>query len=343
MRTNRTKVMCILLTVAMLFSLMSTVASAADLTGDLGHKQDHLAMNSTPAPSGTVTVSVENHYSDCTVTGDGNYAVGDTVTLTATASEGAKFEYWLDTSIQFNGNPTEAELKTAIVSYDTTYTFTATKDVTLKATFSVPLETTIFPMLITGTDDQSLWDAEAINLENNFDTVILGAEKITFPGDRIEEIITYGNQQYKLTGFILFGYDEENDTEIVELRETLTIDVAPLYDSAEYWEYFSPFFDGIYAAYTEYTPSEENPTPPPGDPGTPQDPAEPQKPAEPTDPQKPADPKPPAGSEKPDSSKKPISPSTGDNNNLVLWIAFLVISGAGALMLVIHDRQKENY
>ncbi len=280
------------------------------------------------APTSVTVDAVYNTFYG-TVIGGGSYNAGDTVTLTATPAEDTKFMYWLDATTQFDDNPTEEELKSAIVSYDAEYTFTATNDVTLEAVFFVANEISIVPMLITGTDDESLMNAEWVDTEGDYDTIIPGAEPLSLPGEIIEEIITIDDEQYEFVGFVVFGYDEATDTETVELKEAMTIDAMPLYGSVEYWDWFTPISDGIYAAYMEYTPDDDN-----DDDGD--------KPQPPDDPDSPDDPQIPTDPEQPDDSQTSTSPKTGDNSHMAMCVA-LLISGGALITLTVIDRKRKNY
>ncbi len=280
--------------------------AASEHSGENASKQVVICSASTLTSQ--VTVDVEFDEYDGSITGAGEYDEGASVTLTATPGEEMKFEYWLDTSVDLGYDPTEAELRAAIVSYDATYTFTAEQDIRLEAVFSGIPQINVTPILIAGTDEESLFDAQWWDVEHDFGSVTLGANPITLPGQIVEDIVTIGDKQYQFKGFIIFDYDEANDTETVELKETMTIGAMPLYDSAEYWDWFTPISDGVYAAYMEYTPVEDD-----GD-----------------DPDVPNDPQPPS------------SPQTGDNSHTALWIALLFISGSAVITLTVYDKKRIN-
>ncbi len=335
---------------------VDTIA-AADQNGDNALKKVIICSKGASTPDVEVNAVCEKYYG--TVTGSGSYTSGDTVTLTATAEEDTNFEYWIDTSYQLGDEPTEEELKAAIVSYDAEYTFEATENITLEAVFSVPVEISIVPMLIAGTDDESLMNAEWLDQDGEFDTITPDAEQISLPGEIIEDIITIGDQQYKFAGIISFGYDEQTDTETVELKDTTIIDAMPLYGSAEFWNWFVPISDGIYVAYMEYTPDEDEPQDPtvPGTPDKPQDPTVPKTPNEPQDPtvpktpnepqdptvpKTPNEPQDPTVPETPDDIKTPGSPDTSDNSNLWMWFSLLFISGAGILAITLNNRKRNS-
>ncbi len=271
--------------------------------------------------------AVEVDYNELwgTVSGAGNYEQNSLVTLTATPAEDTEFQYWLDASADL-GDYTEAELRDAIVSYDATYTFAATQNVSLKAVFYIAGEYEIIPMLIDGTDSDSLFEVQMWEVDYDFGSITPGSEEIVLPGDILEDIVTIGDKQYQFKGFILFGYDETSDTETVELKETMTIGSMPLYDSAEYWDWFTPFSDGIYAAYMEYIPDENNDD-------------EPQKPGSPT---APAVPQKPSAPEQPDGTKTSSSPLTGDNSHIALWITLLLVSGGAVTTLTVIDKKKRD-
>lgn len=326
-KTKLTKrIITIVLSLIMAIGLLPLSAFAAEETPSYEVNDPAVDGN---AASITVEVICETYYG--TVTGGGSYNEGDTVTLTATPAEDMKFMYWLDATVQSDDNLAEEELKAAIVSYDAEYTFTATENVTLEAVFFAANEIPIVPMLITGTDDESLFAAEWVNDGGDFDTIVPGAEPLSLPGEIIEKIVTIEDTQYEFVGFIVFGYDEATDTTTVELKETMTIDAMPLYNSAEYWEWFTPLSDGVYVAYMEYTPEEDD-----GDePQVPDDPDDPDEPQEPTEPGTPNEPQEPTEPEQPDDAQTPSSPQTGDNSLLALWLALLFISGGALIALTV--------
>ncbi len=303
---------------------------ASEHSGENASKQ--VVICSESALTAQVTVDVEVDDSWGSVTGAGEYDEGSSVTLIATPAEDTEFQYWIDATADL-GDYTEAELRAAIVSYDATYTFTATEDIRLRAVFSGTPQIGITPMLITGTDAESLYAAEWWDVERDFGFVTPGAEQIELPGDVIEDLVTVGDKQYKFKGFIVFGYDETTDTETVELKQTMTIGAMPLYDSAEYWELLTPISDGLNAAYMEYTPEADDDEP--QDPGTPAGPgASEPGPDAPEEPPKPTDPA------QPDDSQTSSSPQTGDSRNIGLWIALLFINGGAIITLTAADRKK---
>lgn len=286
-----------------------------------------------------VTVILENDYTGCTVEGAGNYADGDSVTVKATATEGTQFAYWLDASVTFDDTPTAEELKAAIVSYDATYTFTATKDVTLKAVFAAPVEVPITPLLIKGKEKADLENAEWMDVEYDFGVIKPDENPIELPGEIVKDIITIENKQYKFAGFIVYGYDEATVTDTIELLNALTIGKIPLYDSAEYWDWYAPISDGVYVAYMEYTPEDDSGQQP-ENPDTPDNPDDKDDPDD--KPQTPSNPQTPDGSEEPEDTQTPTSPQTGDNSNLALWIALLFISGGAVITLTVVDRKRRS-
>ncbi len=292
-RNQKTKAMSILLTIVMLVGLLPMSVFAATYT---------------------VQAECDNFWG--TVSGAGEYEEGGSVTLTAAPVEDTKFEYWLDTSVPLSDNPTEEELKAAIVSYDATYTFTASENVSLKAVFSVPVTLGIMPMLITGTDAESLFAAEWWDTDYDFGFVTPGSEQIVLPDEIVNDIVTIGDKQYQFKGIIMFGYDEATDTETVELKEAMTIGTMPLYGSEEYWDWFTPISDGIYAAYMEYV-SEDEPDEPqepdtPDEPDEPQEPDIPDEPDEPQEPDTPDEPDEPQEPDIPDEPDEPQEPDTPD-------------------------------
>ncbi len=287
-KRNLTKrIMATLIGIMMVLGLLPFAAMAAD-----------------PA-SVTVDAFCESYYG--TVTGSGSYEEGDTVTLTATPEEYMEFVYWLDATVQLGDEPTEEELRAAIVSYDAEYTFTATEDVSLEAVFFGEIEIPIVPLLITGTDDESLLAAEWIDEWGDFDVLTPGAEPISLPGDAIERIITIGDKQYEYKGFIVYDYDEATDTETAELVESWVMDQMPLCGSVEYWDWFTPISDGVYVAYMEYIPEVHD------DDG---------------------------GTQKPDDPETPTSPQTGDNSNIWMWFTLLLVGGVGIFGVTLTDRNR---
>ncbi len=278
----------------------------------------HVVVCSDSALVSKFTIEAECDDAWGSVTGMGEYEEGSSVTLTATPAEDAKFMYWLNTAAELSDSPTEEELEAAIVSYDATYTFEAEKNISLKAVFASDVQINITPKLITGTDEESLFDAQWWDVEEDFGFVTPGTEAITLPGNIVNDIVTVDNKQYKFKGFIVHGYDEATDNETVELRQTMTISAMPLYDSAEYWAWLTPISDGVYAAYMEYTPEEDD-----GD-----------------DPQNPNDTQTPTDPEQPDDSQTPSAPQTGDNSNIWLWFALAFISGGLALAVGITEKRR---
>lgn len=188
------------------------------------------------------------------VTGAGPYADGTAVKLTATPAAGAKFEYWVDASVDVTGKLTAAELKTKILSTEATYSFTADKDVHLVAVFS-PEKIAIVPMQITGTDRKALMEAKRLNTKLDFGSIKPGDQKIELPGNLIKKEFTENEKQYKFAGILVAGHYLEGDNSgfQVMLKDKLIVDTMPLYGSAEYKAWLEPFAGGIYAAYVEDT------------------------------------------------------------------------------------------
>ncbi len=343
------KITATALSLIMVIGLLPVSAFAAE--ENPSYEMNDLAVDDN---TDSVTVDVIYDTYSGTVTGGGDYKAGDAVTLIATPDEYMKFAYWLDATVQFEEEPAEEELKAAIVSYDAEYTFTATTNVTLEAVFFSISEISVFPMLITGTDEESLMDAEWIADEGNTNIIKPGAEPITLPNESIETIITIAGKQYELVGFIVFGYDEVADAVTVELKEAMTIDAMPLYDSAEFWDWFVPISDGIYVAYMEYTPTDNDDDEPqtpdtpdtpdepqtPDTPDTPEEPDEPQTPDTPEEPDEPQTPDTSNDPEQPDEPQTPTSPKTGDNSQMALWAALLFVSGGALMILTVVDRKR---
>lgn len=187
------------------------------------------------------------------VTGAGPYEDGATVKLTATPAAGAKFEYWVDASVDVTGKLSEAELKTKILSKELTCSFTANSDVHLQAVFA-PEKVEIIPMLITGTDAKALTEAKRLNTTQNFGGIAGNQLPIKLSANNeIKKEFTEGEKQYKFAGFIVSGYDQTTNARTVELKSELVLELQPLYGSKEYKEWLEPITGGIYAAYMENT------------------------------------------------------------------------------------------
>ena len=187
------------------------------------------------------------------VTGAGAYEDGVTVKLTATPAAGAKFEYWVDASVDLTGKLSEAELKAKIISKELTYSFTAESDVHLQAVFA-PEKIEIVPMLLTGTDAKALTEAKRLNTTQNFGGISWNQCPIKLSvNNEIKKEFTEGEKLYKFAGFIVSGYDKTTNARTVELKSELVLELQPLYGSAEYKAWLEPITGGIYAAYMENT------------------------------------------------------------------------------------------
>lgn len=93
------------------------------------------AVSSAPVPVAVSAASSDIYRGN--VSGGGDFEKSEIVTLVATpAQENVQFCYWLDNSVELPEEPTEAQLKKAIVSYNSTYTFMAEKDINLTAVFA---------------------------------------------------------------------------------------------------------------------------------------------------------------------------------------------------------------
>ncbi len=305
-----------------------------------GHEQIADAMADAIVESQSVTVEATCDLYWGTVTGGGVYKIGETVVLEAQSAEDTKFMFWIDDSVDMADDPTEAELREAIVSYDAKFEFIAQENAYFEAVFAVFESVSIVPMLIAGTDEQSLLDAVPLDEDGEYDFIILGEEQIQLPGEYVEEILTIGDQQYRFEGFILYSYDEATDTEVTMLQESLTIDAMPLYGSSEWWDWFTPISDGIYVAYMPYTPSEQEPdeSEPPTVSEGPVESEEPNESEEPTESEEPSEVE--QSSEQPAVSQESAPPQTGDDSSVMLWFALLFLCGGVFAGVVVRKRKS---
>ncbi len=221
--------------------------AASERNGENSAKNVIICAKGETNPKYTVDASCTKYWG--VTEGSGEYEEGSTVTLKAIPSEGVTFEYWLDGSVEFEDAPTEAELRAAILSYDAEYEFTVTEDVNAIAVFSVPTEINIVPMIITGTDEDSLLNSEWLDIEGDYKYIVPGSQPISLPGGYIDDVITVNGVSYVFEGFIETSYDFDTDTSSACLKPTLIIEPIPLYESAEYWDWRAKYGDGIYPAY----------------------------------------------------------------------------------------------
>lgn len=182
-----------------------------------------------------------------TVLGGGKYTKGESVTVTATPREGAVFEYWVKAEIAADGTLTAEELGKAILSRESTYTFTAEESAELKAVFS-PAEIKASASIIADTDAESLKNAAA--LEYAFSPIPAGTAEVKLPGEFFAKYIRHGGKIYAFAGFLLGEGDG------VSLVKELTVGEKPLFGSAEWKAWLEPIEHGIKAAYTLHTHSE---------------------------------------------------------------------------------------
>ncbi len=221
--------------------------AASERNGDNSAKNVIICSKGETKPKFTVEASCTKYWG--TTEGSGEYEEGSTVILKAIPSDGVKFEYWLDGSVEFEDDPTEAQLRAAILSYDAEYEFTVTEDVNAIAVFSVSTEINIVPMIITGTDEDSLLNSEWLDIEGDYKYIVPGSQPISLPGDYIDDVITVNGVSYVFEGFIETSYDFDTDTSSACLKSTLVIEPTPHYESAEYWDWRAKYGDGIYPAY----------------------------------------------------------------------------------------------
>ena len=187
------------------------------------------------------------------VTGAGVYEDGAKVSLSAKPKTGSRFLFWVDGSVKLDGSLTEKELRAAIISENPDYDFVADGDRHLQAVFAAE-QIEIVPMLITGTDSKSLQAAKRLNTKQDFGGISPDECPIKLSAQNgVKKEITEGEKQYKFAGFIVSGYDANSGARTVELREELTLELQPLYGSAEYKKWIEPISGGIYAAYVENT------------------------------------------------------------------------------------------
>ena len=186
------------------------------------------------------------------VTGTGVYEAGKKVTLSAKPASGSKFLYWVDASVPVDGTLTQEELSAAIISKTPDYSFDIDRDVHLQAVF-VSAEIEIIPMLITGTNTESLKNAKRLNTKQDFGGVAPDQLQVALNSSDLKKEFTEGEKRYKLAGFIVSGYDQNTGTKVVQLADKLSLGDMPLYGSVEYKQWLTPVSGGIYAAYVEDT------------------------------------------------------------------------------------------
>lgn len=111
--------------------------------------------------------------------------------------------------------------------------------------------------------------------------------------------------------------------------------VYPLYE-AEAEEFVVTNLEGVYTVKAEFTNVYDK-----------QDPTEPSEPSEPTDPSQPTDPSEPSEPGDDDSTEGTTSgdtaddeSKTGDDMNIVLWIAIMIASGAVIVAVLIESRRR---
>ena len=124
--------------------------------------------------------------------------------------------------------------------------------------------------------------------------------------------------------------------------------VYPEYE-AEADEFAVTSLDGVYTVRAEFVNAyEEEPTEPsdpsdPSEPSQPTDPTDPSQPSEPTDPSKPTEPSDGGSTEGTtagDDVADDEASKTGDDMNIVLWMAIMIASGEVIVVLLVDRRRR---
>ncbi len=207
-------------------------------------------------PSAPVSVSaVSSNTYRGNVSGGGEFMKGDQVTLTATpAHEDHRFCYWLDNSVELPEEPTEAQLKEAIVSYDSTYTFTAEKDISLTAVFAYKAYLYLTRMGYETRADYTVGEMESgIRLDEEDIRIEIGNAPVTVEKTAFADTVTVGGAIYTIDSIILANYNENEEAMDYQLLESFSVPVAPIYDSIEYWRWFGQYEQSLTVAYLRHT------------------------------------------------------------------------------------------
>ncbi len=140
-------------------------------------------------------------------------------------------------------------------SYLTHYDFTMPNEpIRIVAVFSdyeyvEPTEISIYPMIIEGTEPEHIENGVPVM---DYEILLLTdfSEEIILTGEYIENTITIDDNLYEFAGFIHYSDDEETGSGTYSLLETYTIAPEPAdKESQEWFDWFTPISDGIYAAY----------------------------------------------------------------------------------------------
>ncbi len=189
------------------------------------------------------------------VSGDGEFTKSDQVTLTATpAHENTRFCYWLDNSVELPEAPTEAQLKEAIVSYDSTYTFTAEEDVSLTAVFGYQSYLHLTRMAYE-TKDEYFADEEAglgIRLDEEEIRYEIGNAPVTVDKTAFADTETVDGAIYNLDCIIWANYNETEEEMEYQILERFAVPVAPVYNSVEYWQWLEQYEQYLTVAYLRH-------------------------------------------------------------------------------------------
>lgn len=211
------------------------------------------AMPSAPVPVAVSAVPSASQLGS--VIGGGNFVMDDQVTLTAIPAEkNIQFYYWLDNSAELSSEPTEAQLKEAIVSYESTYTFTAEKDINLTAVFGYK-PYVYLTRLAYETKDEYFADEEAelgIRLDEEDIRMEIGNAFVTIEKTAFAGTETLRNAYYNLDTLILAKYNETTGKMEYQTLESFAVPVAPVYNSVEYWNWIEQYEQHLAVAYLRH-------------------------------------------------------------------------------------------
>ncbi len=211
------------------------------------------------------TVTIDVPYDEmmiASVTGAGTYSVGESVTLTAipiTGEDQMVFYYWLDNSVPLTEDPyefpTEEELKAAIVSYDSSFTFTATENVSY--TPVVDYEQNKLDLYLEGClfEDDSFEPGSALwGYTAEYDKVLpIGDEEVTVSLSTYPKTLTVEDQLYLRAGFVVWDFSGDGEGSLVLVEDTsITVPKAPIYQSKEYRDWRNTYAN-ITVAYLPHT------------------------------------------------------------------------------------------
>ncbi len=212
------------------------------------------AIPSAPAPAPiSISVKASSDYHG-SVFGGGGFMKGDQVTLVAYPKhENIRFAYWLDNSVVLPAEPTEAQVKEAIVSYDSTYTFTAQKDISLTAVFAYKPYVYLTRM---GYETRVYYTVEemerGIRLDEEDIRIEIGSVPVTIEKTAFADTVTVGGAIYNLDFLVLETYNEAEDAMDYELLQSFSVPVAPVYNSVEYWQWLEQYEQYLTVAYLRH-------------------------------------------------------------------------------------------